>query len=435
MRDDEPETNLDMELEMADDGDDGVASFLLNQLGGGKSYMRERKSAYKKIVSEIFSPPRVTGYLARCPHQHLAPGVALDLTTTDPTDGKPWNFDSSVMRQRARALIEEQRPMFLIGSPVCTAWCSWQALNMVKHGNEGIIRRERTRSMVHINFLIELYRAQLDGGRYFVHEHPGNATSWGIPGIQKLLRDPKVDKVRGDQCQYGASVQFGDKAGSPVMKPSGFMSNSQEVLKQLDRRCRGTGGACSRPEGGIHVHCEGKVASDAARYPVGLVRSILKGFTNQFKVDGLLVDGLHGLQPAFEEDQPLLLATPEVSKGDSGRHPSGMFSSGRFKDDLTKQPLVDSLVTEARRQELAYFALKKVWLKVPRAECYAKTGHPPITVRWVDVNKGDDQVPKYRSRLVARQIKALEGANLSAYFAPSPPLEALRTVLSLARTT
>ena len=51
------------------------------------------------------------------------------------------------------------------------------------------------------------------------------------------------------------------------------------------------------------------------------------------------------------------------------------------------------------------------------------------------MNKGDDQKPKIRSRLVARQMKVLEGANSSAYFAPSPPLEALRTVLSLARTT
>ena len=60
---------------------------------------------------------------------------------------------------------------------------------------------------------------------------------------------------------------------------------------------------------------------------------------------------------------------------------------------------------------------------------------PTVIVSWVGVNKGGDVDENYRSRFVARQIKALEGANLSAYFAPSPPLEALRTVLSLARTT
>ena len=50
------------------------------------------------------------------------------------------------------------------------------------------------------------------------------------------------------------------------------------------------------------------------------------------------------------------------------------------------------------------------------------------------MNKGDDANPKYRSRLVARQLKAtdMSGEN---YFAPSPPLEALRTVLSLSMTS
>ncbi len=61
------------------------------------------------------------------------------------------------------------------------------------------------------------------------------------------------------------------------------------------------------------------------------------------------------------------------------------------------------------------------------------TRRPPISVRWLDVNKGDEANPKYRSRLVARQIKALDKWGQS-YFAPAPPLEALRLVLSLAVT-
>ena len=54
-----------------------------------------------------------------------------------------------------------------------------------------------------------------------------------------------------------------------------------------------------------------------------------------------------------------------------------------------------------------------------------------MTVRWVDVNKGDDQNPNVRSRLVARQIR---NPGTDAIFAPTPPLEALRTALSLAAT-
>ena len=47
------------------------------------------------------------------------------------------------------------------------------------------------------------------------------------------------------------------------------------------------------------------------------------------------------------------------------------------------------------------------------------------------MNKGDEQNPRYRSRLVARQLKATDHSG-KCYFAPTPPLEALRTVLSFA---
>jgi hypothetical protein len=89
------------------------------------------------------------------------------------------------------------------------------------------------------------------------------------------------------------------------------------------------------------------------------------------------------------------------------------------------------MVREARATELAFFHSKRVWMKVPQGEARRQTGRPPISVRWVDVNKGDDMVPNYRSRLVARQLKARDTSRQSS-FAPAPPLEAVRTVLSMA---
>ena len=52
-------------------------------------------------------------------------------------------------------------------------------------------------------------------------------------------------------------------------------------------------------------------------------------------------------------------------------------------------------------------------------------------MRWVDVNKGDDIHPNIRSRLVARQIR---GPGEEATFAPTPPLETLRSIISMAAT-
>ncbi len=96
--------------------------------------------------------------------------------------------------------------------------------------------------------------------------------------------------------------------------------------------------------------------------------------------------------------------------------------------------LNDKLVKEARAKELEYVHSKKVWVKVTQATARQRNGgRRPITVRWVDVNKGDELNPNYRSRLVARQLRATDSSGQS-YFAPAPPLEALRTVISMAMT-
>ena len=74
---------------------------------------------------------------------------------------------------------------------------------------------------------------------------------------------------------------------------------------------------------------------------------------------------------------------------------------------------------------------KGLWIKRAITECRDKTGGPLVTVRWVESSKGDNAVPNIRSRSVARQIR---GPGQDAVFAPTPPLEALRTVLSMAAT-
>jgi hypothetical protein len=167
--------------------------------------------------------------------------------------------------------------------------------------------------------------------------------------------------------------------------------------------------------------CSGRVATEAAQYPQGLVKAIIKGMIKQMKKDGKIVEGCIGIQPVFE----ILKVEAPVNES---------LVTGKFKDDITGQLLNDSLVMEARAKEMTYFASKGVWIKKPRAEAFEKTGRPPISVRWVDVNKGDDECPKYRSRLVARQLKATDKSGES-FFSPTPPLEALRAVLSMATTS
>lgn len=67
-----------------------------------RSYRRERRRGFNKIVSEIYSPPRVTRMLSSMPGHELVPGLALDVTCNDPDDGKPWDFDCPEKREKAR---------------------------------------------------------------------------------------------------------------------------------------------------------------------------------------------------------------------------------------------------------------------------------------------------------------------------------------------
>ena len=73
----------------------------------------------------------------------------------------------------------------------------------------------------------------------------------------------------------------------------------------------------------------------------------------------------------------------------------------------------------------------KRYEKVPVSQCYQKTGKVPIIVKWIDINKGDQQNPSYRSRLVAREINTYKRDDL---FAATPPLEAFKFIISMTST-
>ena len=85
-------------------------------------------------------------------------------------------------------------------------------------------------------------------------------------------------------------------------------------------------------------------------------------------------------------------------------------------------------VKRARKEEIDYIHKMSLYSKVPIQEAYEYTGKAPISVRWIDINKGDSKSPNYRSRLVAREINTSKRDDL---FAATPPLEALKTILSI----
>ena len=258
---------------------------LVHDLGGnvGK-YRRERTKAPKTIVSEIYSPPKVTSVAKLCPSFGILPGFALDLSTSD-TDGRAWDFNHDDMQARAWAKIKSEQPMLLIGTPMCTALSAWQHLNRSKR-DATVCDEEMGHGLKHLKFCCELYAYQVGQGRYFLHEHPAQATSWGTKYIKEIMNMEGVDRTVADQCRYGSVYR-----GRPVRKPSGFLSNCAGIRKALSTTCSGKHGQCSRPGGGEHLMCNGRVARMAAIFPLRLCKAILRGLRDQLKADGVVQNG------------------------------------------------------------------------------------------------------------------------------------------------
>ena len=188
------------------------------------------------------------------------------------------------------ARVREERPMLFIGSPMCTAFSAWQRINNLIRDPQ-IVETEKKRAIEHLEFSILLYRDQLRNGRYFLHEHPAYATSGQEDAMKSLVAEVGVETAVCDQCMYG-STSFD---GSPVQKPTKFVTNAIELAKKLCKRCVARDGTCSRPAGGVRAQCRGKVARKTAAYEYKLCRAILTGFRDQLRADGLYKDGFIGM--------------------------------------------------------------------------------------------------------------------------------------------
>jgi len=102
-------------------------------------------------------------------------------------------------------------------------------------------------------------------------------------------------------------------------------------------------------------------------------------------------------------------------------------------DQSTGKHLPPELVAQARMDEMGFVRKMKIWEYDTIDNCVAATGKPPITVGWVDINKGDDDHPKVRCRLVVQETKrqtTIDPENTAAVFSATPPYEALRLIIS-----
>ena len=437
-------------------------------------------------MAELYSPPRVTEYGER---NGLLSGVAFDLTTCD-EDGSPWDFLLPQQRQKAAAKIQEMRPELLVGSPMCGPFSNLQNFNRKTPEAEAALREKEEEGEQHLEFCAEQYEAQMDRGGYFLHEHPSTARSWKRPCIERTAARDDVFLVKADLCRYGLMSK--DEWGEgPSRKTTSFLTNSEEMANELSLRCTNDSQAIGvwkeyrrnvkraggrRTAGPLHFPVVRRVildvknmvvlqdlkdaqnapkdlwrfeipkrckevqmifyyvkkgytyhrhvpltdgrAKQAQVYPEGLVRSIVQGLLRQLKKPVAYACGVT-MGPVNQENDIDFKLFDETTDADWDT----------FVD--RGKPLKTALVEAARAEELDFAKRYGVWDLVPTQECWDRTGAAPIGSRWIDINKGDEKSPAYRSRLVIQQVRH---SGIEAIFAATPPLESIRFFLSLQRS-
>ena len=337
--------------------------------------------------------------------------------------------------------VLDEEPFMLVGSPPCTMFSILQNGNRHRHTPAAWAEMMK-KAEVHIQFCITLYEIQRRAGRYYLHEHPRTATSWGLKGIQRFKQYADTQFIHCNMCQFGMVTTHKGQTGL-VEKATTFMTNSDEVAVRLNRRCSKT-----HKTEHLHLPIWGKRARDAQVYPKELCKAVTEGVWAQRRADDAQLCGMDlGVLGIDDSDDCSLSgvkdfasaclrdlgAVEEVEPIDEQHDADIDTEHWQAFDDTSGKELDAATVHKARLEEMEFMDKMGVYTVVPVSEAWTVTGKAPIRSRWVDVNKGDDVDRNYRSRWVAQEIKTDKGQ--WELFAGTPPLEAVRYIVSMCAST
>ena len=131
-----------------------------------------------------------------------------------------WDLDKISNRDRAVEYVREKKPAFIIGRPQSNMFSRLQNMNAWA----GKRRQQYNEAVGHIRFVFELYQLQVREGRWFVHEHPKDSTSWKLKEVSSLRKVEGVFDVETDQCVYGLAAR---------RKSARFLTNSKCMADEL----------------------------------------------------------------------------------------------------------------------------------------------------------------------------------------------------------
>ena len=83
----------------------------------------------------------------------------LDLAAAN-SSGKPWGSSRRRNRDDAQALVNELQPTWLVRSPPCNVFSSWQHVNYALMTAEDV-EKKKLAGVVHLRFEAQVYREQV----------------------------------------------------------------------------------------------------------------------------------------------------------------------------------------------------------------------------------------------------------------------------------
>ena len=154
-------------------------------------------------VTELFSPPRVNARLqGGGSNRKVSPGTSVNLVV-DETIGESWEFLRADHRRACWARLKEEDPWMVVGSPPCTAFSVLNTgFNKYRSAPEKSAKRELEGKILPW-FALDIYAWQVRRGRYFMHEHPGAASSWRLPEVRRVWSMDSVSSTVNDACMFG----------------------------------------------------------------------------------------------------------------------------------------------------------------------------------------------------------------------------------------
>ncbi len=377
---------------------------------------RQRRTAKlndaKFHVAEAYSPPRMVLAAKR---MGLRPGWSLDLSEVDESTGQPWDLSTAAAQKRAMSKQKEDEPAMLVVCPPCGPFSSWMNVNFSSKPTEEV-REILWNAMRHLTFAVEMCIEQAKNGRFFLFEHPYQATSWQTGIMQRLLNMRGVMKFNFDFCTMGMKAKDANGEIGLVKKRTGLVTNSRHVAGLMEKaQCRG---------GHQHVVLQDGKPKACERYPDAFCDSVCLGVKMELEdevwlnkiftkvAEKEMIGSLLEVQEKFEA-----MAEPDEEEDEMKKYRE-LYQESDFIDDISSAALEKDLAIRARMTEMSFFKKLGVYTKEPR-QIWMKV----ITTRWIDTNKGDRDHPDYRSRMVGREINRGKRDDLVA---ATPPLQSHR---------